>query len=152
MEQKTEPTSQMKGKGKTRTQHEMDAKERASRAMRLRAMRVPYDQIAKELGYANRSSAFNAVQRALAEIPREAAKELRIAELESLDIAESALAKRLAQGELQAIDRMIRIKDMRAKLTGLYEEANSTGVDEVKNVLADWLASVKEEDATTSEQ
>ncbi len=151
MEQKTEPTSQMKGKGKSRTQHAVDAKERAARAMRLRAMRVPYDQIAKELGYANRSSAFNAVQRALAEIPREAAKELRIAELESLDIAEAALAKRLAQGELQAIDRMIRIKDMRAKLTGLYEEANSTGVDDVKNVLADWLTSVREEDAPTAE-
>lgn len=133
------------GKGKSKVEHEMDSKERAAQAMRLRAMRVPYDEIARQLGFASRGAAHNAVQRALNEIPREAAKELRISELESLDVAESGLARRIAQGELAAIDRMLRIKDLRAKLTGLYEEANTTGVDEVKAVLSEWVSGMFED-------
>lgn len=121
----------------------MSTAERARKAMVLRAARVSYDQIAKQLGYANRSSAFNAVKRELARIPREAAKELRISELESLDVAERAIARDVANGSLQAIDRMLRIKDARARLTGLYDEQVDTGVEEVKGVLAAWFQAVQ---------
>ena len=130
---------------RSKTEIRMTAAERARKAMVLRAARVSYDNIARQLGYANRSSAFNAVKRELARIPREAAKELRLSELESLDNAERAIATLVASGNLQAIDRMLRIKDARAKLAGLYEEAPDTGVAEVKAVLAAWFTSITTE-------
>lgn len=133
------------GQGMNHQGQKMAAAERARKAMLLRAQRFSYDDIAKACGYANRSSAFNAVKRELAKIPREAAKELRISELESLDAAERAIARDVARGDLKAIDRMLRIKDARAKLTGLYEEPAETGVDEVKEVLGAWLAQVQQE-------
>lgn len=127
------------GKGQSKIAAREEAAKRAAKALRLRAMRVSYDEIARQCGYASRGAAHQAVKRALAAIPREAAKELRTSELEGLDIAERALAARLARGDLRAIDRMLRIKDMRAKLTGLYEEHEDSGVDEVRAVLADFM-------------
>lgn len=122
----------------SRTQLKYTAAEKARKAMILRAARVSYDNIAKQLGYANRSSAFNAVKRELARIPREAAQDLRISELESLDAAERGIASLVAAGNLQAIDRKLRIMDARAKLTGLYDEVVDSGIEEVKAVLAAW--------------
>lgn len=129
----------------TKTEVSMSAAERARKAMLLRASRHSYDDIAKALGYANRSSAFNAVKRELAKIPREAAKELRVSELESLDIAERAIDKEVARGNLRAIDRKLKIMHSRALLTGLYEEAVDTGVAEVKGVLAAWFGGLQAE-------
>lgn len=127
------------------------AEERArkqEKALRLRTMRVSYDEIARQCGYASRGAAHSAVKAALAAIPREAGKELRISELEGLDIAERALARSLARGDLRAIDRMLKIKDMRAKLTGLYDETTDTGVEEVSAVLGAFMGqAIRELDA-----
>jgi uncharacterized membrane-anchored protein YjiN (DUF445 family) len=123
----------------SRTQFRINAAERAEKALRLRAMRVPWDEIAKQCGYASKGAAYTAAKRELDKIPREAAKELRALELESLDVAERALARRLAQGDLQAIDRMIKIKRLRAEMTGLFENTADNGVEEVKHVLAQFL-------------
>lgn len=127
---------------KSRAQYEKDAAEKRRTALELRARRMTYQQIADRLGYANRGVAYAAVKRELKAIPREAAKQLREIELESLDQAERALASRIVQGDLGAIDRMIKIKDMRAKLTGLYEAPVDSGVDEVKGVLAAFIGAV----------
>jgi len=134
------------GKGKSKVEGRIEAAERAQKALRLRALRHSYDSIAKECGYSSRGAAHAAVKRALAAIPREAAKELRTSELEGLDMAERALARQLARGDLRAIDRMLRIKDMRAKLTGLYEQQADTGVEEVARVLGAFMgAAIKAE-------
>lgn len=127
------------GKGLSKLQRQIEAAERAQKAMKLRAMRAPWDTIMKQCGYSSRGAAYTAVKRELSRIPREAAKELRISELETLDVAQRALGVRIASGDLGAIDRMLRIMDARAKLTGLYEEPAETGVDEVKAVLAAWI-------------
>jgi hypothetical protein len=124
-------------------QNRLEAAERAAKALHMRTMRYSYDSIAKACGYGSKGAAFKAVQRELAKVAREPAKELRIAELEALDVAERALATRLARGELAAIDRMLKIKDMRAKLTGLYEEQTDNGVGEVKAVFAAFMAQVE---------
>ena len=136
------------GKGQSKTERQIEAAQRAQKALRLRALRHSYDSIAKECGYATRGAAHQAVKRELAKIPREAAKELRQSELEGLDIAERSLARALARGDLRAIDRMLKIKDMRAKLTGLYEQQAETGVEEVAKVLGAFIgAAIKAEAA-----
>lgn len=56
-----------------------------ARAARLRSQRLSYREIARELGYADHSSARDAVLRALAAAPREAGEEMRDHELAHLD-------------------------------------------------------------------
>jgi len=138
-------TAKQNEAGKSRTQITLENKQRAQKALQLRTMRVSWESIAKQCNYASRGAAYNAVQRELQRIPREAAKELRTAELEALDVAQRAIANRIARGDFAAIDRMLRIMDTRAKLTGLYENIVDTGVDEVKGVLQAWLADVEKE-------
>lgn len=114
-------------------------REMAKQALQLRTQRLSYDEIAKRVGYSSRSAAFTAIKRELALIPREAANELRITELEALDMAMRAIRTHVAKGDLWAIDRMLKIMDMRAKLSGLYEVAPDTGIEEVTKVLAAFL-------------
>lgn len=109
-------------------------------------MRVPWDTIAERLGYASRGAAYNAVKREIAKIPREAVNELRTVELESLDRLEQVAIRQALQGNLGAIDRVLRIKDARAKLTGLHDAPADTGIEEVKSVLAAWRKQIIELD------
>lgn len=132
---------------KSRAQYEKDAAEKRRQALDMRARRMTYQQIADRIGWGSRGTAHQQVAKELKLIPREAAKELRQIELESLDQAERALGARIMQGDLGAIDRMIKIKDMRAKLTGLYEPAADSGVDEVRVVLGAFISSVLKLDA-----
>jgi hypothetical protein len=55
----------------------MTAAERQKRACELRALNYDFDDIAKELGYADRSGAWRAVRVAIARLPAPAATELR---------------------------------------------------------------------------
>lgn len=121
--------------------------ERDAEALRHRSRGLSYRAIAMEMGWADVSSAHDAVQRALAAtIPAETAADVRQLELDRLDRMFEAAVKVLegrhitvSQGRiivdpesnepladdapiLQAIDRMLRIQDRRAKLLGLDAE------------------------------
>jgi hypothetical protein len=77
------PQSARDGDGKfTRS---IETAEFDARAARLRSQRLSYREIARELGYADHSSARDAVLRALAAAPREAGEEMRDHELAHLD-------------------------------------------------------------------
>ena len=133
-------------KGKTRTQITASAREREAKALDLRLLGYSYDRIAREIGYAHRSAARKAVDRALKAIPREAALQLRDIELERLDLLQRSLASQIVRGHLPSIDSMLRIMHHRAKLLGLYEPQPDTGVAEVAAVLGAWLGKIREED------
>lgn len=140
------------GKGLTKAQRAQAVAERAAKALKLRTMRVSWDAIAKQCGYSSAGAAATAVKRELMRIPREAARELRTSELETLDIAQRAMSAQIMAGNFAAIDRMLRIMDSRAKLTGLYENIADTGVDEVKQVLEAWLGQVIKLDAADDQR
>jgi hypothetical protein len=121
--------------------------ERDERAARLRADGWTFARIAEELGYDSRATAHHAVQRVLKETVREAGEDLRSLELERLDkLYRSAMGVLERQhvtvshgkiiqapdpdtGEetpliddapvLNAIDRLLRIQERRARLLGL---------------------------------
>lgn len=115
--------------------------ERDAMATAMRAEGKTYETIAAALGYANRMSAYRAVQRVLQATVQEAGDELRALELERLDrMYEAALdvlkKKHLAHSQgrvitldgvpleddgpvLSAIDRLLKIQERRAKLHGL---------------------------------
>lgn len=139
-------------KGKTATQIRLESQEKARKAVQLRALRYSYDQIAREVGYKSKGAAHTAVKNALNQIPREAAIELRDLELQSLDTAQRGLSRLISTGHLGAIDRMIKLMDHRAKLLGLYEPTQDTGVAEIRAVLGAWLGTIKAEDAAISDE
>lgn len=115
-------------------------------AAELRAMRWSYPAIAAHQGCAV-STAFSRVKRAIASVPYEAVDELRRVELDSLDELERkarevllATHLRVDHGKvieidgvpmvddepvLRAAQTILRIKDMRAKLTGEYAPSRS---------------------------
>lgn len=114
---------------------------RDAEACRLRARGLTYEQIATDLGMASRSSAYDAVQRALTATVKEPAEEVRQIELIRLDeLHRSALAVLEAthyvvdkgavvlwNGEpliddgpiLAAVDRLLKVQERRARLLGL---------------------------------
>lgn len=116
--------------------------EREAEAARLRSRGLTYQQIADEVGYKHRADAHNAVKAVLQATVREAGDDLRALELIRLDALYVAATKVLerehvtvshgqivsgADGTpilddapvLQAIDRLLRIQERRARLLGL---------------------------------
>ena len=63
----------------------IETRERDARAVELRRRHLNYQQIATEMGYADKSGAYLAVQRGLADQCGEASAEVRQLELERLD-------------------------------------------------------------------
>jgi hypothetical protein len=108
------------------------ARERQLRALELRLAGVTYQQIADELGYAGRQGAFKAVEAALKLTLREPADNLRRISAERLDRATLAIWRAVNAGDLQAIDRLLRIEARRAKLLGLDapQRQEVAGVDD----------------------
>ena len=115
--------------------------EREITAVEMRRDGRTYDEIALELGYANRSGAYQAVSRCLARRAKEPSDEVRLHELERQDYMWRKVVAVLenqhitvSNGKvvtidgvpiaddapvLQAVDRLIKIQERRAKLLGL---------------------------------
>lgn len=109
----TNPNQPRTGRGKfTRS---IDTAQRDADAARLRARGLTYEQIANELGYADRKNAYNAVERALRATVEEPAAEVRKLELERLDHLWQAALKVLETDHLtvshgKVITRMVGVK------------------------------------------
>lgn len=123
-----------------RRERTVEDRERDARAVELRRRHLNYQQIAREMGYASKSSAYEAVQRGLNDTQAESNDEVRQMELERLDdlarVAQRAMNARhyvvSAGGKivyhpdtgeplidhgpnLQALDKLIKIMERRAK-------------------------------------
>ena len=99
--------------------NKLTAAERRKKAVDLRKAGATYDAIAQAL-QVTAKTARNDVQQALRDIPRESAEELRTIELQTLMTMQRAVWPALVTGQLGAVDRMIKIVQERAKLTGIY--------------------------------
>jgi transcriptional regulator with XRE-family HTH domain len=129
--------------GNGRFERTAETAARDAEAARLRSRGLTYRQIAEQLGMAGPGKAHEAVKRVLAETVGEAAEDLRLVELERLDQMYQATLKVLeaehyavSHGKviyldgssepltdngpvLQAVDRLLKIQERRAKLLGL---------------------------------
>jgi AraC-like DNA-binding protein len=105
------------------TQQDINSAERAKQALQLRKMGFTLDEIATQCGYQDKSGAFRAIKRELANIPAEAAEELRTLELARLDHLYSVCYKRMldknTKDPLWAVDRLLAISESRRKLLNL---------------------------------
>ena len=93
--------------------------ERRTKAVRLAATGMDYTQIAKQLGYHDRSGAFKAIRGALAAEQAEAVEELRMLELARLDALQRSCWDAALEGDIASIDRILKIVQARVRLLGL---------------------------------
>lgn len=103
------------------------AKQREKDALELRTRGFTYDRIAESLGI-SRAGAAECVRRALAALKvetEEKAEEVRDLELKRLDRMLEIAQAAADQGELGAIDRILRIQERRSKYLGLDAPAKS---------------------------
>lgn len=117
------------------------SRERMTRALNLRASGATYQAIADDLDI-TAPSAHALVQKALHEIPAEAVDELRRVELGRLDQMLLGIWTEATSGNLNAIDRAVKLMERRAKLAGLDAPALTADV-------SDWTDEELEEYATT---
>ena len=93
--------------------------EREARAVQLALARRSYDDIAKELGFANRSGAWKSVHRALKREVVEGARDLRDVEMARLDALQAAYWSRAVDGDVKAATIVLRVIERRSRLLGL---------------------------------
>ncbi len=105
------------------TTRDVNATTRVQLALKLRAQRLTWDEIAAQAGYGSRGAAHHAVMR---EMQRCVSKDVEVArqeELVMLDMLQAAvwpLAMDVKnRGRLFAVDRILSISERRAKLMGL---------------------------------
>ena len=103
------------------------AKERQRQALELRLAGVTFDRIAETVGFRSPQAAYDSVKRAMAAIPRPAAEELRALDLERLDRLLLTIWPRALGGDVNYIDRSLRILSQRARLMG-YDVNPEPGV------------------------
>lgn len=95
---------------------------RDTEAVRLRLAGCSYPEIARQLKFGHRGNAQRAVKRRLTGMREDCAElvgELRQIEGMRLDIALAAVMPKVRDGDLHAIDRMLRIQERRAAYEGL---------------------------------
>jgi len=110
---------QQKPKRRRPTPTNVATADRMRQALELRKAGVTFEQIATRLGFSDRGAAYKAICRALEETLTEPAEELRTLETERLDRLLLAVWKPALEGDLKAVDRVLRILESRRKLLGL---------------------------------
>ncbi len=116
----TVPTIRTSAQSPTKPRH-VQARERELRAVRLRTQGLTFAAIGAELGVSHQA-AQQAVVRALEATRQElseGADELRALEALRLERMTEVLWSRVEEGDLRAIDRVIRIRESFRRLTGL---------------------------------
>lgn len=125
------------------TERRATAAEKAKQALELRRAGWSYDDIAEEVGYANRSVAYKAVKRSIAAITREPAAELLELELARLDDMFSGLYESARNGDNFSVDRALKIMEQRAKLLGLYERKTDDTTAEARAAIVGFREGLK---------
>ena len=102
----------------------IQAAEKQCQALELRARGKTFLQIAEELGYKGKQAAYAAVKRAMGKLVLEPAEDLKKIDLERVDLAMTQVIPLIylsgvhADIRLKAVDRLIKLIELRAKLCG----------------------------------
>lgn len=125
--------------------------ERRTKALELHLAGATYDAIAKTVGYASRSGAHKAVQQALADADETAPDVAEAAgtELARLDAMLTGLWAKARRGDVQAIDRVMRIEERRSQILGLVAGNESTPEETRETGLSDFEKRLREREERT---
>jgi orotate phosphoribosyltransferase-like protein len=89
------------------------------RAVELKSAGFTYEQVANQLGYTSRGTAFNVVAMALREQTASAVTDLRDLENARLDALQVALWDAAMTGDVGAVTTIVQIVEARVRLNGL---------------------------------
>jgi hypothetical protein len=95
------------------------SKQREADCLRMRMEGFTFDQIATDLGFANRSGAQKAFKRALERLGSEEAREAFVLQYERLNAMLAAIWPEVELGNLRAIQQALPILDRIDRLMGL---------------------------------
>ena len=95
------------------------AETRTQQAIEMRSMGVDYDFIAKELGYADRSGAWRAVQRGMLRKTSDDISSIRWQVCADLTRMADAVEGFALSGNLKATANVIKLVDQKLKVAGL---------------------------------
>ena len=98
---------------------------RRQRAIELKAQGRTYQQVADELGYANRGTVCRLVNQALATRVDQTAEEYLTYECDRLNALQASLWDRAMSGDVRAVQAVLRIIDARCRLLGLYPDTRA---------------------------
>lgn len=98
---------------------------RRTRAIQLKAQGLTYQQVADELGYANRGSVHSIVQKGLAKREADSVDTLRFVEQQRLDELQYAVWERAMQGHIPSVGAALHILKARVRLLGLVDAGES---------------------------
>lgn len=108
---------------------DVNAAQRASLAVKLRAQRLTFEEIAKRVGYASPGACRNAIMRELQRCAVQDVEEMRAEEGRALDQLQAAVwplavpdndgAQSKKKVNFYAVDRVLAIMERRARLFGL---------------------------------
>lgn len=107
------------------------AKHKRIRAIELALEGHSYDEIARQVGFSHRGSAHRAVYKALGEREVEAVDGLRRLELDRLDRRQASLWVRALDGDVGAVNVVLKVIDQRIRLLGLQAPKRADS-DELK--------------------
>lgn len=96
---------------------ELLTKER--QVVELRQQGLTWLQIADTVGYASQASAYAAFERANRRVVQDGIEDIRKLEQERLNIAQAAIWHEVIQGDLPAVNTLLKIMERRSKLLGL---------------------------------
>lgn len=118
------------------------ARTRESQAFELRLAGLSFEQIAVQVGYTNRGTAYQAIRRVLVQYQSrltQHAEELRLLEDARYDEMLRILHPMILKGDLGAMDRALRISQARRQLWGLDAPAPPHELSEpMRTLLATW--------------
>jgi hypothetical protein len=100
------------------------ASARKSRAIELKLQGLTYQQVADELGYANKGTVHRLVREALDAQQAQGVERLREVEVRRLDALQRGLWDRAMSGDVDAVHACLRIIQERIKVLGLAEPAD----------------------------
>lgn len=121
----------------------IDVAKRRARLLELRRAGLTYAEIVEQhpdLGYKTTAAAAQDATRALRVVLEEPARDLLALELSRLDALTQALWAKARRGGVGEVDRLLRIMERRAKLTGLDfadRNAETSDRDDVAGMLGD---------------
>ena len=117
------------------SERRLSAAQKRVRALELRTEGKTFQQIADELKYRSKASAYDAVTKGLEETLQEPADALRRVESERLDRMLEGLWPKAIKGDTWSVDRVLGIMDRRAKLFGLDKPPSENLADEAQKYL-----------------
>lgn len=122
-----------------------EAQAKRAQALELKKAGATNEQIVEAGIYANRGTVSRELKKALADITHDAAADVLKIELARLDTALMGIWGAVRNGDVFAIDRMLKIMDRRARYLGLDQPVEADNVSEVREAMVGFLASVTQQ-------